>query len=117
MGTVKLCDTLEDTDRGLTPENIGTKKIYGQTAIPKGTYQVIISYSPRFQKQLPLLLNVPGFQGIRIHAGNTPEDSHGCILVGQASNNKVINSRITMTSLLSILTKASKKEKITITIQ
>lgn len=73
------CWTLEDTDRHLED---GGKKIYGKTAIPTGVYQILITYSPKFKRDLPLLLNVPGFSGIRIHAGNKPEDTEGCILTG-----------------------------------
>lgn len=73
-----FCDTLEDRCRDLSKE----KKIYSQTAIPKGVYKLVISYSPRFKRLLPLLLNVPFFEGIRIHAGNSSKDTSGCILVG-----------------------------------
>ena len=73
-----FCDTLEDRCRNLSKE----KKIYSQTAIPKGVYKLVISYSPRFKRLLPLLLNVPFFEGIRIHAGNSSKDTSGCILVG-----------------------------------
>lgn len=73
------CYTLEDLDRDL--EN-GGKKIYGSTAIPKGSYKVAIDFSPRFKRQMIHVLDVPGFSGIRIHAGNTAEDTEGCILVG-----------------------------------
>lgn len=81
-----VCDTLEDTDRGLKKsmslEEIKQKKVYGQTAIPEGKYQIIWSYSNKFKKNLPLLLNVPGYEGIRIHSGNTDVDTYGCILLG-----------------------------------
>lgn len=117
-----FCDTLEDTDRGLTQsmteQQIGSKKIYGETAIPTGTYRIIISYSNKFKKQMPLLLNVPGFAGIRIHSGNTEKDSLGCILVGKnKAVGKVLESRDTYSKLFSILQEANKKETIKITIK
>lgn len=117
-----FCDTLEDTDRGLTQsmteQQIKSKKVYGETAIPTGTYRIIISYSNRFKKQMPLLLNVPGFSGIRIHTGNTEKDSLGCILVGKnKAVGKVLESRDTYSKLFSILQKADKKETIKITIK
>jgi len=95
---VYFCDTLEDKVRdynkdGDLDDKLETK-IFGQTAIPYGTYDVIISLSPRFKRFLPELLNVKHFDKIRIHAGNSPEDSHGCILVGEnKEKGKVLNSR------------------------
>lgn len=117
-----FCDTLEDTDRGLTQsmteQQIGSKKVYGETAIPTGTYRIIISYSNKFKKQMPLLLNVPGFAGIRIHSGNTEKDSLGCILVGKnKAVGKVLESIDTYSKLFSILQEANKKETIKITIK
>ena len=117
-----FCDTLEDTDRGLTQsmteQQIGSKKVYGETAIPTGTYRIIISYSNKFKKQMPLLLNVPDFAGIRIHSGNTEKDSLGCILVGKnKAIGKVLESRDTYSKLFSILQEANKKETIKITIK
>lgn len=117
-----FCDTLEDTDRGLTQsmteQQIGSKKVYGETAIPTGTYRIIISYSNKFKKQMPLLLNVPGFAGIRIHSGNTEKDSLGCVLVGKnKAVGKVLESRDTYSKLFSILQEANKKETIKITIK
>ena len=72
--------TCEDEDRNL--ENGKEAKIYGRTAIPRGTYPLEVSYSHRFHKLLPAVLDVPGYAGIRIHGGNRAEDSRGCILVG-----------------------------------
>ena len=102
----------------MTEQQIKSKKVYGETAIPTGIYRVIISYSNRFKKQMPLLLNVPGFAGIRIHTGNTEKDSLGCILVGKnKAVGKVLESRDTYNKLFSILQKADKKETIKITIK
>jgi hypothetical protein len=66
--------TLEDVNRA--------KKVYGETCIPASTYNVIVTYSNRFKVELPLLENVVGFAGVRIHGGNTDKDTHGCILLG-----------------------------------
>lgn len=96
---VYFCDTLEDTVRNLPEE----EKIYSQTAIPAGTYRITLNVvSPKYSKRksydwcggrLPRLLNVPFFDGILIHAGNTAEDSAGCILVGEnKEKGKVLNS-------------------------
>ena len=71
--------TVEDTDRHLED---GFEKIYGETAIPRGNYRVVISYSNRFKKDLIEILNVPQFTGIRIHSGNSSKDTEGCIIVG-----------------------------------
>ena len=97
---VYFCDTLED------PVREG-EKIYGRTAIPAGKYDVLITMSPRFRKMLPLLVNVPGFEGIRIHSGNNADDTEGCILVGV--NDKpgwISQSRATMTRLMTKLESA-----------
>ena len=75
-----FCDTLEPTWRDYAH---GGRKIAGRSAIPEGRYAVVISWSPKFRKWLPILLGVPNFSGIRIHAGNTADDTEGCILVGQ----------------------------------
>lgn len=119
---IYFCDTLEDKDRGLTSnmstEEITNKKVYGKTAIPTGKYTIIWNYSNKFNKMMPLLLNVPGYAGVRIHSGNTEKDTLGCILVGINSQvGKVLNSRATSSKLYNIISKACNKEKVTITIQ
>ena len=89
-----FCDTLEPTWRSLGPGQPG-HKIAGRTAIPDGRYPVVVTYSPRFGRWLPLLLHVPQFEGIRIHAGNTPDDTAGCILVGENRRpGQVLDSRL-----------------------
>ena len=87
-----FCDTLEPTWRDYRN---GGRKIKGRSAIPEGRYAVVITWSPRLKEWLPLLLGVPMFSGIRIHAGNTAKDTAGCILVGQnLKRGMVLNSRI-----------------------
>ena len=109
-----ICDTLEGRVR---PTG---EKVYGETAIPTGTYTVVLSYSPRFKKILPEVKDVPNFTGIRIHTGNDAGDTEGCILVGTWDGKKenwISNSRDALNKLMSLLKKAEdNKEKITITI-
>lgn len=85
-----FCYTLEDVDRKLnndqSEEYIKAHKVKDQTAIPSGDYRVILSMSNRFKRIMPEVLNVKGFQGIRIHGGNTHKDSSGCILVAKQRN-------------------------------
>jgi hypothetical protein len=114
------CDVLEDTDRGLDDkmplEEIIKKKKYGTTAIPTGTYEVQITYSPKYKKLMPLIMNVKGYSGIRIHAGNSAKDTLGCLLVGKNKEvGKVLESRKTYNALFAKLSNA--KTKITIEIQ
>ena len=86
----KFCHTLEPTWR--KPE---ARKVPGKTAIPEGRYPVVITLSPKFKQWLPLLLHVPNFTGIRIHAGNTAKDTKGCILVGEnTSKGTLSDSRL-----------------------
>lgn len=73
-------NTLEDAVRDIADD--GTGKVYGKTAIPAGRYKVVYCYSPKFKRRMPRLLDVPHFDGILIHAGNTAADTLGCILVG-----------------------------------
>ena len=115
-------DVLEDPDRGLTDnmslEEIKKVKIKGNTCIPYGTYNITITYSPRFKKNLPLLNNVKGFDGIRIHSGNKPQDTEGCLLPGfNKVKGQVIDSRVTTDKLIAQIQQAlNKGEKVTITI-
>ena len=77
---LQICDTLEPTWRDYEH---GAYKVKGRSAIPEGRYAVVISWSPKMKQWLPILLGVPKFEGIRIHAGNCSEDTEGCILVGK----------------------------------
>jgi hypothetical protein len=81
-----FCFTVEDKVRDINNDgdldDKGETKVYGETAIPKGKYKVILSMSNRFKVLMPEILNVKGFEGIRIHAGNTSIDTHGCIIIG-----------------------------------
>lgn len=92
------CFTLEDEVREIETRPVQEWKIPGRTAIPRGTYEVVITLSNRFERRLPLLLNVPGFTGVRIHSGNTSEDTEGCILVGRAwdGGDRVSQSRLAL---------------------
>lgn len=117
----KFCDTLEDRVRDLNKNGVfdgDEKKVYGETAIPYGTYDVVVDYSPKFKRELPRLQNVRHFEGILIHRGNTAEDSAGCILVGENKvKGKVINSTPYEKELVRILKEAQdRNEPITIKI-
>lgn len=101
---VFFSNVLEDTVRGLrqdmTPEEIKKIKIHGQTAIPSGRYEIRVTLSARFRRQLPILLNVPGYAGVRIHPGNTDANTEGCLLPGKNDRvGQVSNSRTTMAAL------------------
>ena len=115
-------DALEDPDRGLTDsmslEEIKKIKIKGNTCIPYGTYNVTITYSPRFKKNLPLIKNVKGFEGIRVHNGNIPQHTEGCVLLGfNKIKGQVINSKDTVNKFIDIVQDAlNKGDKVPITI-
>lgn len=127
-----FCNTLEDTDRDLSQDMLLTyiqnKKIKSQTAIPTGTYKVDMDtvspkysnyskypYAKQFNAKMPRLLNVKGFEGILIHAGNTQKDTDGCILVGiNKVKGQVINSQATWKKLMSVLLKDKDNIKLTI---
>lgn len=103
-----FCDTIEDKVREL---NSIKDKVYAETAIPKGTYKVILNVSPKFKRLLPRLLDVPYFDGILLHRGNKAKDSAGCILVGENKEvGKVLNSTKYEIKLVEILKKDSDIE-------
>lgn len=110
-----LCDTLEPKN-GHLYSSMSVKKIasikssLGIIAIPLGRYPVLITKSVKFKRWLPQLVGVPGFSGIRIHSGNTPEDTEGCILVGwNKVPGKVVNSRSALDKLMTLLVAAYNK--------
>jgi hypothetical protein len=109
------CVTLEDQVRE-------GPKVKGETAIPEGTYEVLLTHSPRFKRTLPLLVDVPGFDGIRIHPGNTADDTEGCLLVGENVSNVsgkpfLIHSRAAFDRLYQkLVAAAARREAMTIEI-
>ena len=132
IGNKKFSNTLEDTDRGLSKEDslhdILVKKVYGMTAIPAGRYEVKLTYSSKFGKaswaamtqgRVPEILNVPGFEGVRIHPGNSAEDTYGCLLVGfNTKKGWISNSQSTYRDLVlnHLLPAFNKGEKVFITL-
>ena len=111
---VWFSNVLEDTDRGLDDlmplEDIKKMKVKGETAIPTGIYQVLLTYSPKYKKIMPLINNVKGYSGIRIHSGNTAKDTEGCLLVGKNKEvGKVLESRNTFNALFKRLQQTNGK--------
>lgn len=105
-----LCDTLEDVVRDLNQDgdlnDPGEEKIPGRSAIPFGRYRVILKRSPKFKRELPRILDVHNFTDILIHAGNSPEDTEGCVLVGENKiKGRLVNSRYWETRLIERLKK------------
>lgn len=112
-----ICYTLEDKVREVKGEPVALWKVMAQTAIPVGVYPVIITMSTRFKTRLPLLMDVPGFSGVRIHTGNSSVDTEGCILVGSAwdgKSNWVGGSKVAFSQLFPLIDQ--NKEAVTITI-
>lgn len=116
-----FCDTLEDTVRDTNKSgkfDDGEQKVKGKTAIPYGTYEIKWTYSPRFKKYTPQLMNVPSFEGIRVHAGNTSADTEGCLILGENKQvGKVLNSRATINKFYPIIKEACSNGKVTIEIK
>ncbi len=105
-----ICFTLEDKIRDV--------KIKHETCIPEGTYRMIVNKSVRFKKNLPLLLSVPNFEGIRIHAGNTIADTSGCILVGSLiKGDRLLHSASMLTKVLTLIQTELKKGQVFIEIK
>jgi hypothetical protein len=101
-----ICYTLEDKVREVIGEPVSAWKVAGQTAIPAGVYPVIITMSARFKIRLPLLMDVPGFSGVRIHTGNSSADTEGCILVGSGwdgKSNWISGSKLALSMLFPLL--------------
>lgn len=105
IGGVFFCYVLEDKVREIENEPVAKWKIPSQTAIPRGKYKVIIDFSSHFGTELPHLLDVPGFDGVRIHWGNTDIDTEGCLLVGSSVVNEdfISNSRATFNHLFDLM--------------
>lgn len=114
IDNVYQCDVIEDVDRGLddsmSESEILKKKIKGQTAIPTGTYAIALTYSPKYKRIMPLLENVKGYSGIRIHSGNTSKDTEGCLIVGKNTEvGKVTSSRATYNALFKKLLQGNSR--------
>ncbi len=112
--TTYFCDTLEPTWRDYAR---GAYKVKGCSAIPEGRYPLVVTWSPKFRQWLPLLLHVPKFEGIRIHAGNSSSDTEGCILLGENREvGRVLNSRHYVNRLKRLLAARTEGEPAYITV-
>jgi len=104
-GDEYVCYTLEDKFRQVEKDPVSSWKVPGATAIPTGVYKVVVDFSNHFQKDLPHVLDVEGFEGIRIHSGNSDKDTEGCILLGMnwAGNDWISNSTIALGKFMTML--------------
>lgn len=112
--------TMEDRVREDPLKPVSEWKIPGKTAIPRGMYQVIITFSNRFKKELPILLKVPGFEGVRIHTGNTAENTEGCILLGKkmgTDGKSILYSRQAMDEFMPMLESILERDDVWIDIK
>lgn len=102
--------TLEDKYREVDGAPVESWKIEKETAIPKGEYKVTVDFSNHFNRRLPLLVNVPGYEGVRIHPGNTDKDTEGCLLVGDSwAEDFVGNSRASFEKVFEWIEDATKR--------
>ena len=110
--------TLEDKIREVSGQPVESWKIAKVTAIPAGSYNLVIDLSTRFKREMPHILDVPGFSGIRIHAGNTADDTEGCPILGYSASvlGNVSQSTAAMFSFMERLEKSLKTESVTIQI-
>jgi hypothetical protein len=114
---LRLCDTLEDRVRDANADGTFTgdeKKIYGETAIPYGTYPIEVTYSPKFQRRMVAIHNVKHFEGIRLHWGRTAKNSLGCPLVGKKYDNGYLENSGMTNALVALLDKHGNKGTIEI---
>lgn len=111
FGESPLCYVLEDKVREVEGQDVKVWKEQNKTAIPKGIYNVSITFSNRFQTKLPLLADVPGFTGVRIHSGNSSKDTEGCLLVGMTWDGKsdwIGSSKVAMGLLMPMVERAKE---------
>ena len=122
LNQVHICDTLEDKVRDLKDINHdgdfddeAEGKIYGKTAIPCGRYKIIVNESRKLKRRLPLLLAVPGFEGIRIHGGRNETHTEGCILVGEnLIKGQLVNYGYWENKIVQMLDESKEKNYITV---
>jgi hypothetical protein len=117
-GLSPLCYTLEDKMRQVEGQSVKDWKVQDKTAIPTGTYDVVVTMSNRFKTKLPLLQNVEGFTGVRIHSGNHSGNTEGCILVGMTWDGKsdwIGSSKVAMSALMPIIENSTSPVTLQIT--
>ena len=117
-GLSAICYTLEDTVRQVDGQPVSSWKVQNETAITRGTYKVSITLSNRFQIRLPLLHDVDGFSGVRIHSGNSSENTEGCVLVGMTWDGKsdwIGSSKVAMSALMPIIENSTSPVTLQIT--
>lgn len=114
---VYFTDVIEDQIRDLNNDgdlnDPGEEKVYGKTAIPKGIYTLVLSYSPKFKRILPRILNVPHFEGILIHNGVDEKSSAGCLILGDNKiKGKVVNSKKRLEEFITKLLDSGDKKHV-----